>query len=44
MVLAYIIPPRTRLESNLAQCIEKTTMLCGIIDVVAIRNLQSDGR
>ena len=44
MILVYIIPLRTRLESNLAPYIEKTTKFCGIIDVGAIRNLQCDGR
>ncbi len=34
----------TQLEITLAQDIEKTTKLCGIIDVGAIYNLQCDGR
>jgi hypothetical protein len=43
-ILVYIIAPRTLLEFNLAQDIEKTTKLCGIIDAGAIYNLQCDGR
>jgi hypothetical protein len=34
----------TPLEFTLAQDIEKTTKLCGIIDAGAICNLQCDGR
>jgi hypothetical protein len=43
-ILVYIIAPRTLLVFTLAQDVEKTTKLCGIIDAGAIYNLQCDGR
>lgn len=44
MILVYIIPLRTRLESNLHNRLKKRQSSVGIIDAGAIRNLQCDGR